>query len=603
MATKKPIPPAGATNFQDLKSQEPTGFFPGFRFAGPGKGASKVIGDYLEENLPEETLGSQALKFITKGVGSGIGEAADIVSEPFVGLAKLFNLPAIGSGKEIEEIKKSQLKLAPQTRQQDPSGTMGYGEISPDIFDPEFAPKDEKFAPTFPSEGLTKDLSKKTGRATLESDDVATKTDTPDEASGAPQVSEQDKLDELFTSALQSAADAREGQPTKRKTLEDYKKEFSEATGIDASGKVDKSGALMALGLALMQNKAGKGFNVGNMLSAVGEAGEKALPVFEKAKQQAKLATAKAGEYALGKVAEDEATSKLEKEEMLKRENFYVVPKGKKGGPLGIAQAITQGKGEFVRVNKFELAKLDENKNFNDNFEIVKASDYLDVAKEMMKAPEVKDQYSKTTKFIPLFSGADKGLGFYVQLPDANAGGNVKPAFVDDADSVLGQIQSMEQGLNRQEKDFKEISSLLNRTDIDVVAQLGQSVVQGFRNLGMDVGGDTTPIKQIQNLLTKLQAENAADILGESGKTLSDTDRELVREIVGKIALDQGDEKELTRKLGRLYEVIITKGRQNVTEAYGKLRSAGVNINRESVKADPTASLVKGDDGIYDIVS
>ena len=103
----------------------------------------------------------------------------------------------------------------------------------------------------------------------------------------SPQVSEQDKLDELFTSALQSAADAREGQPTKRKTLEDYKKEFSDATGIDTSGKVDKSSALMALGLALMQNKAGKGFNVGNMLSAVGEAGEKALPSFEKAKQQA----------------------------------------------------------------------------------------------------------------------------------------------------------------------------------------------------------------------------------------------------------------------------------------------------------------------------
>jgi predicted Fe-Mo cluster-binding NifX family protein len=339
------------------------------------------------------------------------------------------------------------------------------------------------------------------------------------------------------------------------------------------------------------------------MLSAVGEAGEKALPVFEKAKQQAKLAAAKAGEYALGKVAEDEATAKLEKEEMMKRENFYVVPKGKKGGPLGIAEAITQGKGEFVRVNKFELSKLDQNKNFNDNFEIVKASDYLDVAKEMMKAPEVKDQYSKTSKFIPLFSGADKDLGFYVQLPDANAGGNVKPAFVDDADSVIGQIQSMEQDLNRQEKDFKEIASLLNRTDIDVVSQLGQSVVQGFRNLGFDVGGDTTPIKQIQTLLTKLQAENAADILGESGKTLSDTDRKLVAEIVGGISFNEGDEEELTRKLGRLYEVIISKGRKNVNEAYSKLKSAGVNINRESVKADPTASLVKGDDGIYDIVS
>ena len=554
-------------------------------FVGSNKGLSSYFKDYTDPNI---TVGET----LAKGVGSGLDAilegglgAYDSAMRVPQGILGLFTAKSPFAGDYVNYADDDYEQLE---NEEDYLKTVQNPEINK----------------------LLKDLSKKTGRATIKSDgvedttttNVAT-TDTTSEADETQAVSEQDKLDELFTSALQSAADAREGQPTKRKTLEDYKKEFSEATGIDASGKVDKSGALMALGLALMQNKAGKGFNVGNMLSAVGEAGEKALPVFEKAKQQAKLATAKAGEYALGKVAEDEATAKLEKEEMMKRENFYVVPKGKKGGPLGIAEAITQCKGEFVRVNKFELAKLDENKNFNDNFEIVKASDYLDVAKEMMKAPEVKDQYSKTTKFIPLFSGADKGLGFYVQLPDANAGGNVKPAFVDDADSVIGQIQSMEQGLNRQEKDFKEIASLLNRTDIDVVAQLGQSVVQGFRNLGMDVGGDTTPIKQIQNLLTKLQAENAADILGESGKTLSDTDRELVREIVGGITFTQGDEAELTRKLGRLYEVIITRGRQNVNEAYSKLRSAGVNINRESVRADPTASLVKGDDGIYDVVS
>ena len=34
----------------------------------------------------------------------------------------------------------------------------------------------------------------------------------------------------------------------------------------------------MSLGLALMQNRAGKGFNVGRILSSVGEAGEVALP-------------------------------------------------------------------------------------------------------------------------------------------------------------------------------------------------------------------------------------------------------------------------------------------------------------------------------------
>jgi hypothetical protein len=34
----------------------------------------------------------------------------------------------------------------------------------------------------------------------------------------------------------------------------------------------------MAFGLAAMQNRAGKGFNVGRMLESLGQAGEKALP-------------------------------------------------------------------------------------------------------------------------------------------------------------------------------------------------------------------------------------------------------------------------------------------------------------------------------------
>lgn len=58
--------------------------------------------------------------------------------------------------------------------------------------------------------------------------------------------------------------------------------------------------ALTALGLALMQNKAGKGFNVGNILSEVGKAGEKALPALEKAKSEARAGQLAAGQYALG---------------------------------------------------------------------------------------------------------------------------------------------------------------------------------------------------------------------------------------------------------------------------------------------------------------
>ena len=88
--------------------------------------------------------------------------------------------------------------------------------------------------------------------------------------------------------------------------LEKYKQEFADATGIDISGKPDTSQALMAMGLGLMKNRAGKGFNVGKMLSAVGEAGEKAMPALSAARKEAKAARIAAGKYALGQIKADE---------------------------------------------------------------------------------------------------------------------------------------------------------------------------------------------------------------------------------------------------------------------------------------------------------
>ena len=57
-------------------------------------------------------------------------------------------------------------------------------------------------------------------------------------------------------SVLEALGKAPEGA----KSIDDYKKIFSDATGIDISGQPDNSAALTAFGLALMQNKAGKGF-------------------------------------------------------------------------------------------------------------------------------------------------------------------------------------------------------------------------------------------------------------------------------------------------------------------------------------------------------
>ena len=128
-------------------------------------------------------------------------------------------------------------------------------------------------------------------------------------------------MEDTFKEALLDTAKAK-GETvtpaTQEELLEKYKKEFYDATGLDSSGKVDKSAALMALGLSLMQNKAGKGFNVGKMLSAVGEAGEKALPALEKAISTAKAEGVAAGKYALSQIEKDEVSAAASRNSHLK---------------------------------------------------------------------------------------------------------------------------------------------------------------------------------------------------------------------------------------------------------------------------------------------
>jgi hypothetical protein len=125
--------------------------------------------------------------------------------------------------------------------------------------------------------------------------------DTPEfGVDNVPTKDEQDSiLEETFAKSMKDYLDALKGEDTDVKSIEEYKKEFADATGISIDGKPDKSAALMSFGLALMQNKAGKGFNIGRMLSAVGEAGEKAMPAFQQAKKEAKAEQLAAGKYAL----------------------------------------------------------------------------------------------------------------------------------------------------------------------------------------------------------------------------------------------------------------------------------------------------------------
>jgi hypothetical protein len=529
-------------------------------FTNPG---GNVLGDYLNQLTPEE------FRKRTEGIGAG--------SEIFLPDDKTSSIPGsdifteAGQSKLASETSKALENLIGKS-----VGDVGAFDPQGDV-DQATIDKLQEKAKSKPSEVSTSEVIDTSFDSDFEaSDDEVEGADTPAKKATVK------ALDEFL----------REAKPgISPKTFDEYINEFGEATGLDVSGEADTKQALMSFGLALMQNRAGKGFNISNILKATGEAGEAAMPDFRKATAEAKAIRAKAGAYALSKKESDQ-------KEAMNKKSYFVIPKG--DGTAGtITNMIAGGKGRLTKLNSYELNNLTNNAEFDKQFEIVDADFYKDYAKAALTASGKNKLYQSGSTDQPLFAGADKGLSFKVQLPDGNnAPAGTAPLFIDSDKRVVNMVQNLERGVEKNAKDFEQIAKLLNETGTTIPDQLRSFVVQTARNLGVNIAADTDPLSQVKTILQRIQATNAADILQESGKTLSDADRQLVKEIVGKVDFTSGDEKELTRKLSNLFNLIVVKGRKNIKDAYRNLSAAGVNIDRTNITAQGS-TMTKGEDGVF----
>ena len=368
----------------------------------------------------------------------------------------------------------------------------------------------------------------------------------------------------------------------KPKDIAEYKKIFEEATGIDASGKIDKSDALMAFGLALMQNRAGKGFNIGRMLRSVGKAGEVALPKLQEAKKQARANSLAAGKYALEAKSADEAIARAAKEKSLITEDYYIVPGD--GSAASTIASIATNKGKRVTLNATELDKLRKTEGFDKNFTILPGSMYSDVVKEALTSDEAKDWFSDTsTSEIKLFGDDAAGIfTFKVFNIDPNAEGPNRPSTgriaEADANNIYSSLVRSLDDLNNAEGTFVEAISLL---DTEKVGTTLKGVQDGIIEFGRKIGvtgsaqDKMTPTSRVNYILKQLQARNAPEILGEAGKTISDNDRKRVEEIVGEISgfLTGDNPIEAREKLIELKEWIIDKKRNDIYDAMQRLDS------------------------------
>ena len=290
----------------------------------------------------------------------------------------------------------------------------------------------------------------------------------------------------------------------RKELLQKYMQEFSEATGIPVEGKIDKSQALMALGLGLMQNRAGKGFNVGRMLSSVGEAGQAAMPYLTKAKDEAKQARIAAGKYALQKIESDESA----------------------------VDAIKSAN----RALYNDLA-LENMKHKNE------------IEKEILKA---KLEGNESKKIEALKSVGDLKVRIGSQDIILKRGANVEDEGrvvwqdpVGDAKNIATAYRKTTGGLN----SVARMNELLDLMAVEAEGQIGGTAVQGLLDkakevavsVGMDLGPytggeDVSPRVQYEKLSNALLANFKRYLTSETGNGISTYDVQQIQAALGKFS-------------------------------------------------------------------
>jgi len=510
--------------------------------------AGNILGDYLSQVTPEE------FKEQTKDKVIGAGPELFLPEDQTSSIPGSDIFTQEGQDKLTTETNKALKDLIGKS-----VGDVGafdpQGEVDQETID---KIKEQKQADVETKTVTDDPFFNVSGEDDGSGEDTTTDTTTKVEGADTPAKKATVKALDAFL------AEARPG--IKPKTFDQYINEFGEATGLDVSGEADTKQALMSFGLALMQNRAGKGFDISKILTSVGEAGEAAMPDFRKAVAKAEAIRAKAGSYALSKTESDQKKA-------MNRQSYVVIPK-----EGGLQNSILQNTGRFSRLNSYELNNLMNNEEFNKNFEVIDASTYTDMTKSLITAAnkDKKKVFLEKPRSIPLFGGSKIKFDVFYANPNNQTGAKNQ---MIEPQLALNTISTMEKGLKRAQDQFRDIAALINQTDVtagDQVRSFGKQLAKSF---GIKIGsGETDPLKRLNAILTELKARNAADILGESGKTISDNDRRLVDEIVGGIDVlkGEGDIDLLKEKLGRLYKNIINTRRDEISEAY---RNVGRFIN------------------------
>tara|TARA_R100000995_G_scaffold82502_1_gene56511 strand:- start:928 stop:2031 length:1104 start_codon:yes stop_codon:yes gene_type:complete len=284
---------------------------------------------------------------------------------------------------------------------------------------------------------------------------------------------------------------------------------------------------MTALGLALMQNKAGKGFNVGKLLGAVGEAGEKALPLADAARKEAKAGQLAAGKYALAEKAKD-----TKAREALAREGRNAL------------NAINTQDLDFKQKMAIEAQKH----QYQLDIEKLKATS--DYEKELLKQGDSGKADLQRIKNISTIKGEQF---FDVQMGYDKTSQAMKYALPQD----INKIGNGYEKIIRAQNSISDMTDLLTQIQNAPEGPLATRLLDRAKNIGVGIGllnpkkvfGDAviTVDGQLQvkegisreGLLKAMQDSLIAEYKGfltqEKGNGISNDDVKRLKELIGEL--------------------------------------------------------------------
>ena len=202
-----------------------------------------------------------------------------------------------------------------------------------------------------------------------------------------------------------------------------------------------------------------------------------------------------------------------------------------------------------------------------------------------MKTPEAKELYLTSGRNINLIPGVEDEL-FSIRVfdadPNKNPGG--QPIMSGDGQQQYEALARMARDNEKAKQKFVELGVLNEGTNIfRYSVDSLNSLASAF---GVTFGENEPESMKMKRILTAMAAKEAPRILGESGKTISDGDRDRVKEIVGDIT-PTSDPRQLQAKFESLFNEIILGREADIKQALSTLnRYSGRNIGEALGKGD-----------------